>query len=92
MGKETVLFKSEEKMSHVQAADLLRTLADKVEKGKVTLTQGTKETRLKIPNRVEVEIKAEKETGKKRVKKKIEVEIEWQVGSQKGTTGPMKIK
>lgn len=91
MGKETVLFKNEEKMSSAEAAGLLRTLAEKIEEGKVVLSQGKQEVRLKVPGRVEVEVKAEKEVGKKRTKKKIEVEVEWNVGDDDGETGTMKI-
>lgn len=91
MGKETVLFKSEEKMSNSEAADLLRTLADKVEKGKLILSQGKNETVLKIPTRVEVEVKAEKEVGRKKTTKKVEVEIEWRVGG-KQKSGVLKVK
>ena len=87
MGKEQVLFKSEEKMSSKQAAELLRTIADKLEKGKVVLAQGSKETELKVPQQVEVEIKAEKETGRKKTTKKLEIEIEWVVGGAKQASG-----
>ena len=92
MGKETVLFKSEEKMSNSEAAALLRSLADKIETGKVVLSQGDKEVRLKVPERVEVEIKAEKEAGKNTTKKKVEVEIEWLVGDSAKKSGPLKVK
>ena len=81
MGRETVLFKNEEKMSRSEVAELLRTLANKLEKGKVLLQQGTEEVKLKIPERVELEVKAEKKVGKRRTKKKLELEIEWQVGA-----------
>lgn len=80
MGKEQVLFKSEEKMSSKNAAEILRAIADKIEKGKVVLVQGKNQTILKVPQKVEVEIKAEKETGRKKTTKKIEVEVEWVVG------------
>lgn len=90
MGKETVLFKSEKKMSSSEAAGILRTLADRLEKGKIKLSQAGKEVVLKIPGRVEVEVKAEKEVGKKRTKKKVEVEIEWVVGD-KAADAQMKI-
>ena len=86
MGRETVLFKTEEKMSRAAAADLLRRIADRIDSGKVVLQQGKRETRLKIPERVEVEIKAEKEQGRKKTKKKLEIEIEWLVGG-KGKKG-----
>jgi amphi-Trp domain-containing protein len=88
MGKETVLFKNEEKLSVAEAAGMLRTLADKLEKGKIKLRRADKEVVLDIPERVEFEIKAEKEESKKRIKKKIEVEIEWVVGG-KNAAGPM---
>lgn len=92
MGKETVLFKSEEKMTRQDALQLLRTIADKLEKGKLTLIQGNKEVELKIPNRVEVELKAEKEIGKKKTTKKLEIEIEWIVGDNYKKSKPMKVK
>ncbi len=81
MGKETVLFKTEEKMERGEASALLRRMADRIETGKVVLQQGDKRLKLKIPSRVEVEIKAEKEVGRRRKKKKIEIEIEWLVGA-----------
>jgi amphi-Trp domain-containing protein len=78
MGSEKVLFKTEEKMSRSDVATLLRTLADKVEKGKVSLEQGKEQVDLKIPNQVELEIKAVK----KKTKKKLEIEIEWVLGEE----------
>jgi len=90
MGKEQILFKSEEKMSSREAADLLREIADKIEKGKVSLAQCNKQTSLKIPQRVEVELKAERETGRKKTTKKLEIEIEWIVGGTK-QAGAVKI-
>ena len=82
MGKETTLFKSEEKRDVKSVASFLRELADKVESQQVILKQGSKETKLKIPNTVELEIKAEREDGKRKSKKKLEVEIEWVVGAK----------
>ena len=91
MGKKTVLFKSEEKMSKGEAAQLLRVFADKLDKGRVVLSQEGKEAVLKTPGRGEVEIKAEKEVGKNRTTKKLEVEIEWRVGG-KQQSGPLNVK
>ena len=83
MGRETILFKTEEKMTRTMAADLLRQIADKLDVGKVKLLQGNqKAVVLKVPKQVEVEIKAEKEVGKRKTKKKLEVEVEWIVGGQ----------
>ena len=91
MGKEQILFKSEQKMSSAEAAQILRTIADKVERGKVVLTQGAKKTTLKIPGQVELELKAEKETGRRKTNKKLEIEIEWVVGAA-GHEEKVKIK
>lgn len=92
MGKERVLLKSEEKMSRSEAAALMRDIADKIENGKVTLSRGKKETILDIPERVEVEIKAEEEVGKKKTERKLEIEIEWKVGDQNGPGDQLVIK
>ncbi len=84
MGKETVLFKYEEKMSSIEAANLVRKIGDKIESGEIVLEQGKKKVNLAIPSRVEVEVKAEKEVGKKRTTMKLELEIEWPLGGAKG--------
>lgn len=81
MGKEQVLFKSEEKMSSKEAANLLREIADKIEKGKISIAQADKQISLEIPQRVEVELKAEKEISHKKTTEKLEIEIEWIVES-----------
>lgn len=82
MGKETVLFKSEEKKDLSAVTAFLRELADKLDTNKVVLIQGNKTVKLKVPSTVEMEIKVEKEEGKRRTKKKLELEIEWVVGSE----------
>lgn len=92
MGKEIVLIKNEEKMSRQEAVKFFRTIADKLEKGKITLSQGNKEVELNIPNRVEVEIKAEKEIKRRKTTKKLEVEIEWIEGENDGESGTLEIK
>ncbi len=86
MGRETILFKIEEKKDISSVASFLRDLADKVESGKVVLKQGQKTVKLKIPNRVELQVKAEKEVGKRKTTKKLELEIEWVVGEKDGGT------
>jgi len=91
MGRETVLFKTEEKMSRAAAADLLRRIADRLDSGEVVLQQGEAKTRLKIPERVEMEIKAEKEVGRKKKKKKLELEIEWIVGGKSADRGSFRL-
>jgi amphi-Trp domain-containing protein len=75
MGKETVLFKSEQKMSIGDAVVFLRKVADKLEKQKVILIQGDKEVTLNIPDRIELEVKAEKEVGKKKQRKNLNLKL-----------------
>lgn len=82
MGKETILFKVEEKKDIHSVAEFLRDLADKIESQKVVLKQGQKQVKLKIPKIVDFEIKAEREDGRRRSKKKLEIEIEWALGQK----------
>lgn len=92
MGRETTLFKSKEFMSNREVAELMRLLANKIEKGKVTLSRGNEDLKLKIPERLEVQVKAEKEEGKKKTEKKLEIEIQWLVGDSAKKRGPLNIK
>lgn len=82
---ETVLFKSEEKKSVQEAAEILRQIADRLEAGEVVLKQGEEEVRLLIPTNVTLEIKAEEEV-KTSTKKSLEVEIEWTEGAEEAET------
>lgn len=84
MGKETVLFKSEEKKSLGDVTNFLRELADKLDGNRVVLVQGKQSVKVKVPSTVELEIKVEKETGKRKAKKKLEIELEWIVGAKGG--------
>ncbi|MGI9537720.1 MAG: amphi-Trp domain-containing protein [Desulfocapsaceae bacterium] len=92
MGKEIVLFKNEQKMSSVEAAKLLRKIAKKIESGKIVLEQEKKTVNLSIPRQIEVQIKAEKETGRKKTTMKLEVELEWPLGGSKEPAGLMTIR
>jgi amphi-Trp domain-containing protein len=86
MGKEVVLFKSEEKRSTAEVAAFLRQLADRVEKQEVILRQGTEEVTLTLPSMVTLEVKAEEETSRSgKVEYSLEVELEWKPGSEKPT-------
>ena len=76
MGIETVLFKSEEKKSAKEIADILRQIANKIESGSMTLMQSGKETILDFPRSMILEMKVEEEQGRK-LKKSFEIELEW---------------
>ncbi|WP_285907452.1 amphi-Trp domain-containing protein, partial [Pseudodesulfovibrio pelocollis] len=83
MGRETVLFKSEERKTTAEAAAVLRAIADKIETGQITLTAQGGEVSLAIPPQITLEIKAEEEEGRTR-KRSLEIELEW----TEGDTGP----
>lgn len=80
MGRETVLFKSEEKKTRAEAAAVLRAIADKVETGQITLGADGTELPLDIPQNVTLEIKAEEEE-ERTLKRSLEIEIEWAEGA-----------
>lgn len=78
MGRETVLFKSEEKKSRTEASDFLRRLSEKLEEGQVLLRQGKEDITLNIPRGVTLEIKVEDEQKKRKgVQHSLEIELKW---------------
>ena len=82
MGRETVLFKSEEKKASSDIANTLRQIADKIDDGTMILKQGTEEITLEFPKNMVLELKIEEEQGKKRLKKSFEIELEWIMGEE----------
>lgn len=85
MGKEVVLFESEEKRSVQDVAGFLRELADKVAEQQIILQQGENEITLNLPAQITLEVKAEEEKKKTRTERSLEVELEWIVGDESGT-------
>jgi len=78
MGKETRLFKSEERMSRSDVSVFLRQLADKLSEGQVVLRQGQEEITLQLPGRLILEVQVEDEDKKvKGIQHSLEVEIKW---------------
>ncbi len=82
MGKETILFSSEEKKDLKYVAAFLHQLADKLTENRVILRQGTQEIVIDIPNNVVLEIKVEEELKKKKTQQSLEIEIEWNIGEE----------
>ena len=82
MGRETVLFKSEEKKASIDIANTLRQIADKIDDGTMVLKQGSEEITLEFPKNMVLELKIEEEQGK-RLKKSFEIELEWIIGEEK---------
>jgi amphi-Trp domain-containing protein len=81
MGRETVLFKSEEKKASGDVANTLRQIADKIDAGTMILKQGSEEITLEFPKNMVLELKIEEEQGK-RLKKSFEIELEWIMGEE----------
>lgn len=82
MGKETVLFKSEEPRDLPGVVDFLRQLADKLAQNELVLRQGESELALSLPNRVVLELKVEEEAKAAGTKRTFEIEIEWTDGDE----------
>jgi len=82
MGREKILFKTEERRSVSEIAAFLRQLADRVEQGKVTLKNGGNEIELSMPSNMSFEIKVEEEEKHRKTRRKLEIEIEWSLGDE----------
>ena len=81
MGREKVLFKSEERKSSVEIVAILRSIADKIEQGSMTLRQNDNEVVLDFPQHMTLEIKVEDEIKKRKgTKRELEIELEWYLG------------
>jgi len=87
MGRETILFKSEEKKTAAEVAQTLRLVADKIESGSITLTQGDESLELTLPAAMTFEIKAEEEEGRSKTTRSLEFELEWGVGEEEKPAG-----
>jgi len=85
MGKETRLFKSEERKNRSDVSAFLHQLADKIDAGNVVLRQGQDELSLQIPHNVILEVQVEDEDKKRKgIQHSLEVEIKWFDGDDKG--------
>ena len=92
MGKETRLFKSEERRSRPDVSAFLHQLADKISEGQVVLKQGQEEIVLQLPQGLILEIQVEDENkGTKGIQHSLEVEIKW-FDDEKGEGGPLELK
>ncbi len=90
MGKETRLFKSEERHSRANVGAFLRQLADKVEAGQVVLTAGQETITLDIPANLILEIQVEDEDKRsKGIQHSLEIELKWFDGDDVG--GPLQL-
>ena len=91
MGREVILFETEERKSVTDIAAFLRQLADKLESGNVKLRTAGKELILNIPRELTLEVKVEEEEKKGKIKQSLEVEIEWIKGQGFSETGGIEL-
>lgn len=86
MGRETKLFKSEERKSRTEVSHFLHQLADKISEGKVILSQGGEDMVLELPQNLILELQVEdEEKGRKGIQHSLEVEIKWFDNDQGGS-------
>ena len=86
MGKETRLFKSEERKSRADVSAFLHQLADKISEGQVVLRQGEEEIMLQLPVSLVLEVQVEDEDKQaKGTQHSLEVELKWFDDDQGGS-------
>ena len=86
MGRETKIFKTQERKNRTDVSFFLQQLADKISSGKVVLNHGGEDLTLQLPENLILEVQVEEEDkGTKGIQHSLEVEIKWfdneQVGS-----------
>ncbi|MGD9001184.1 MAG: amphi-Trp domain-containing protein [Anaerolineae bacterium] len=85
MGRETRLFKSEERKSRSDLSAFVHQLADKISEGQVVLRQGQEEITLQLPQSLVLEVQVEDEDkGARGIQHSLEVEIKWFDDEQEG--------
>ena len=90
MGRETRLFKSEERKNRSDVGAFLHQLADKVNEGQVILRQGKEELVLNMPHNLILEIQVEDEDKKRKgIQHSLEIEIKWFEGDS--GNGPLEL-
>lgn len=90
MGKETRLFKSEERKDRAEVSEFLHRLADRVASGNVVLGQGQDEIALELPSSLILEVQVEDEDkGARGVQHSLEVEIKW---FDEEESGPLQLR
>jgi len=84
---EEVLFESETMESRAAVADYLRSVADRLDEGEVTLRGGGEEFTVDPPETVEFEVKVEREGDET----SLELELEWAEGASEESGGRFEV-
>ncbi|HZK04418.1 MAG TPA: amphi-Trp domain-containing protein [Actinomycetaceae bacterium] len=74
-----VLLKAKSALTRDELADLLIGLADKIQNGRVTLSDGANTVDMQLPESLKVDIEVEDDVKPARIKRQLEIEIEWRV-------------
>lgn len=78
MAKEVRLFKSKERKTREEVVTFLHELADKIATGAVTLSQGTEDLQLELPENLTLEVQVENEEKKRKgTEHSLEIELKW---------------
>ncbi len=86
MGRETRLFKTQERKSRADVSNFFHQLADKILSGNVVLSQGAEDLTLQLPENLILEVQVEdEEKGTKGIQHSLEVEIKWSDSEQGGS-------
>ena len=86
MGRETRLFKTEERKTRSDVSDFLHQLADKISNGQVVLSRGDENITLQIPHNLILEVQVEDEDKRtKGIQHSLEIEIKWFDNEQGGS-------
>jgi amphi-Trp domain-containing protein len=83
-GEKNVIHTSQEQMGRADLAAFLRSLADRIDSGRVVLTGGSGETPVDVPERVELEVEYQEKQKPKGMRYQLELEIEWGDASASG--------
>ncbi|RRJ85797.1 amphi-Trp domain-containing protein [Gulosibacter macacae] len=77
MSESIKVFKTESDMSRERLADLLHNIADRIDEGRVTLSQGESRAVIELPSELRVSIEVSDEISLESTKRELEIEVEW---------------
>ncbi|NLT26979.1 MAG: amphi-Trp domain-containing protein [Microbacteriaceae bacterium] len=76
------VFKSKNDITREELADLFQTLADRASEGDLTLTKGTDQVHLVLPDGCRIELEVSDSPRDGGIERELELEITWKVDEQ----------